>query len=57
MDTKLLEPIMKRFGLETIPQTLVFWHWIRYVAFDFVLQRGGNANLGVTNLFTNGFYN
>lgn len=48
---------MKRFGLETIPQTLVFWHWIRYVAFDFVLQRGGNANLGVANLFTNGFYN
>ncbi len=48
---------MARFGLESISQTLVFWQWIRYVTNDFVLQRGGNANLGVANLFTNGFYN
>ena len=35
---------------------MAFWFWIRYIAFDFVLQRGGNANLGVANVFTSGFY-
>lgn len=45
-----------RFGLESIAQTEVFWYWIRYVTNDFVLQRGGNANLGVSNIFTSGFY-
>jgi len=34
----------------------VFWQWIRYVTNEFVLQNGGNANLGVSNIFTAGFY-
>lgn len=30
--------------------------WIRYVTYNFVLQNGDNANIGVSNLFTAGFY-
>jgi hypothetical protein len=55
-DPLFLEPIRARFGLDSTAQTLVFWQWIRYMASEFVLQRGGNANLGMANIFTAGFY-
>lgn len=55
-DVTLLDPIIKRFGVKSRTQALIFWQWIRYITDVFVLQRAGNANLGMSNLFTAGFY-
>lgn len=55
-DEAYLQLIGNRFKLPTKQHTHVFWEWLKYLTHKFVLQEAGNAKLGISTLFAQGFY-